>query len=69
MEFVILKLDDGLWVGVGSDHTDRKVESYNVTVSKQLCGKPIAPTLWRYDDTEESLGSVIAAGVPAHRNV
>ncbi len=50
VEFVIIKLDDGLWVGVGSDHTDRKVESYNVTVSKQLCGKPIAPKLWRYDD-------------------
>ena len=50
VEFFIIKLDDGLWVGVGSDHTDRKVESYNVTVSKQLCAKPIAPKLWRYDD-------------------
>ena len=26
-----------LLVGVGSDHTDRKVETYNITVSKQMC--------------------------------
>ena len=31
------------FVGLGSDHTDRKVESYSVTVSKQMCDKPIAP--------------------------
>ena len=53
VEFFIIKLDDGMWVGVGSDHTDRKVESYNVTVSKQLCAKPIAPKLWRYDDLKD----------------
>ena len=36
-----------LYVGVGSDHTDRKVETYNITASKQMCDKPIAPELWR----------------------
>jgi hypothetical protein len=35
-------------VGVGSDHTDRKVETYNITVSKQMCDKPIAPLLWDF---------------------
>ena len=28
---------------LGSDHTDRKVEAYSVTVSKQMCDKPMAP--------------------------
>ena len=31
-----------IFVGCGSDHTDRKVEAYSVTVSKQMCDKPIA---------------------------
>ena len=38
------------WVGVGSDHTDRKVETYNITVSKQMCDKPIAAELWPYEE-------------------
>ena len=29
-----------IFVGLGSDHTDRKVETYSVTVSKQMCDKP-----------------------------
>ncbi len=50
VEFFVLALTDGLWMGLGSDHTDRKVEAYNVTVSKQACAKPIARDLWYYDD-------------------
>ncbi|MBB5370992.1 MULTISPECIES: DUF2848 domain-containing protein [unclassified Janthinobacterium] len=49
-EFVLFSTEFGLLVGIGSDHTDRKVESYGVTVSKQMCGKPVSDTLWRYDD-------------------
>ena len=52
-EYFLLKHDDGFWVGLGSDHTDREVEAYNVSVSKQCCPKPIAPILWRYDDVRE----------------
>ncbi|MCO5072973.1 MAG: DUF2848 domain-containing protein [Rhizobiaceae bacterium] len=45
-EFVLLKHAGRIWVGVGSDHTDRDVETYNITVSKQMCDKPIAPDFW-----------------------
>lgn len=38
------------WLSVGSDHTDRKVETYSVVVSKQLCAKPVASTAWRWAD-------------------
>ena len=47
-EFVLLRSADDLFIGVGSDHTDRKVEAYDVTVSKQMCDKPIAPVLWEF---------------------
>ena len=49
-EFVIAALDDGLWVGAGSDHTDRRLETVGVAEAKQACAKPVAPTLWPYDE-------------------
>ena len=52
VEFVLFALDDGLWLGVGSDHTDRKAETIGVTLSKQLCAKPVGATLWRYDEVK-----------------
>jgi hypothetical protein len=45
-EFVLLQHGGRLWVGTGSDHTDREVEKYGVSVSKQMCDKPIAPEFW-----------------------
>jgi hypothetical protein len=45
-EFVLLQQGGRLWVGAGSDHTDREVEKYGVSVSKQLCDKPIAAEFW-----------------------
>jgi hypothetical protein len=50
VEFVLLQDAGRLWVGAGSDHTDREVEKYGVTVSKQLCDKPIASMFWSYDE-------------------
>ena len=49
-EAVILAMSDGLWVGLGSDHTDRAFEAHSVQLSKQLCRKPMAETLWSYDE-------------------
>jgi hypothetical protein len=50
VEFVLVGMPDGLWVGLGSDHTDRRVEAVAIDVSKQLCAKVIAPVLWRFDE-------------------
>jgi len=50
VEFVLIGWQGRIFVGVGSDHTDRKVESYGVTVSKQMCDKPIAGVLWELED-------------------
>ena len=50
VEFVLLRSAARLWVGVGSDHTDRAVETYNVTVSKQMCDKPVAAEFWDFED-------------------
>ena len=50
VEFVLIGWQGRTFVGCGSDHTDRKVESYSVTVSKQMCDKPIGSTLWELED-------------------
>ncbi len=50
VEFVLIGWQGRTFVGLGSDHTDRKVESYSVTVSKQMCDKPMACTLWELDE-------------------
>jgi hypothetical protein len=59
VEVVLIRDAGKVWVGVGSDHTDRKVETYNVTISKQMCDKPIAPELWPFDDVREHWDSLI----------
>ncbi|MFE1600440.1 DUF2848 domain-containing protein [Methylobacterium sp. ID0610] len=51
-EPVVLALADGLWLGIGSDHTDRKAETVGIALSKQLCGKPVGAELWRLDEVE-----------------
>jgi hypothetical protein len=50
VEPVLFSLKGNLWLGVGSDHTDRKVETVSITLAKQICSKPIADTVWRFDD-------------------
>ncbi|WP_315838093.1 DUF2848 domain-containing protein [Bradyrhizobium prioriisuperbiae] len=50
VEPVIIAADDGLWLTIGSDHTDRKAEAQGVALSKQLCAKPVGKDLWRLDD-------------------
>jgi hypothetical protein len=51
-EPVLLSLPEGLFLGLGSDHTDRKAEAAGIALSKQLCGKPVARALWRFEEVE-----------------
>jgi hypothetical protein len=51
-EFFLIGWQGRIFVGAGSDHTDRKVETYSVTVSKQMCDKVVAPVLWEIEELE-----------------
>lgn len=67
VEFVLLQANGRLWVGLGSDHTDREAETVGVTLSKQMCDKPIAKTFWPFDEVAAHwdslrLRSFVAAG-------
>jgi hypothetical protein len=49
-ECVVYSFDSGLFVGVGSDHTDRQAEAVGVSLSKQMCAKPVSRAVWRLED-------------------
>jgi hypothetical protein len=51
VEFVLIQ-DEDLRVAVGSDHTDRKAETIGVSLSKQLCAKPVSRQSWRYEEVK-----------------
>jgi hypothetical protein len=53
VEFILVGIDGRLWVGTGSDHTDRKAETIGITMSKQMCEKPVAATLWPMDEVAD----------------
>ncbi|MCF6370823.1 DUF2848 domain-containing protein [Rhizobium halophilum] len=53
-------VDDGtrLYLGLGSDHTDRSLETHSVALSKQICAKPVAPVLWPFEEVEGHLDEI-----------
>jgi len=59
VEFVLIGWQGRIFVGLGSDHTDRKVETYSVTVSKQMCEKPMASVLWELQDVVDHWDQMI----------
>ncbi|GLC97982.1 hypothetical protein Tamer19_73910 [Cupriavidus sp. TA19] len=52
-EFLLVSDGHEILVGIASDHTDREAETYGITVSKQMCEKPCASTLWRLSEVED----------------
>jgi hypothetical protein len=58
VEFVLLQYQGVLWLGAGSDHTDRDVEIYSVDVSKQMCEKPVGILWWKFAEVEQHWDSL-----------
>lgn len=50
VETFVFNAGGELYVSLTSDHTDRKLESHSVALSKQLCAKPVGSTAWRFAD-------------------
>jgi hypothetical protein len=59
VEFLIARIRGALFVGVGSDHTDRVIEAVGVTVSKQMCDKPIAATFWPWEEVADHWSQLV----------
>jgi uncharacterized protein DUF2848 len=52
VEFILFYCGDQIWVGTGSDQTDRKAEAAGITLAKQMCPKIVAPEAWTLADIE-----------------
>jgi hypothetical protein len=48
-----------IWVGIGSDHTDRQLEMVDIPAAKQVCPKPVSSAVWRYADVRERWDNLI----------
>ena len=53
VETFVFSVDGEMYVSIASDHTDRKLETYSVAMSKQVCIKPVATSAWRLADVAE----------------
>ncbi|NMW84356.1 DUF2848 family protein [Peptoniphilus sp. AGMB00490] len=58
VEYIILIKNGRIYITVGSDHTDRGLESVSIFKSKQVCLKPIAKEIWDYDDIKDHWDSI-----------
>jgi 4-hydroxyphenylacetate 3-monooxygenase len=50
---IVIVVADEIYVGVGSDHTDRALERTSIVWSKQACANVLAPRLWRWEDVKD----------------
>ncbi|MCX7012596.1 MAG: DUF2848 family protein [Candidatus Sumerlaeota bacterium] len=57
-EYVLLIDGDEIFVGVGSDHTDREMESYSIVQSKHVCPNVLSSEVWRYEDVRAQWDSL-----------
>ncbi len=47
------------WIGLGSDHTDRKAEAIGVSLSKQMCAKPVSRDFGGFEDVAPHWDSLV----------
>ncbi len=58
-EFVLLCSGKNIYVGVGSDHTDRELEAVSIIKSKQVCPNILSKRVWNYEDVEQDWDQMI----------
>ena len=59
VEPLLIKLNGELFLGLGSDQTDRDIEAVSVAASKQACPKPVSATLWRFEEVAPHLDQLV----------
>ncbi|MEW9672615.1 DUF2848 family protein [Ammoniphilus sp. 3BR4] len=58
-EYVLYHDGEEWLVTVGSDHTDRLLETEDIQKSKEACPKPLAATFWRLKELEDHWDELI----------
>lgn len=50
IEYVFIRSGGSTYLTVGSDHSDRALETYSVCAAKQICPNVVADELWLYEE-------------------
>lgn len=53
VEYIMILQGEKLYIGLGSDHTDRELESASIPKAKQICAKPIGHEVWDYEEMKD----------------
>lgn len=53
VEYLILVHDGKYFIGIGSDHTDRELETVSIHKSKQVSLKPYSEDFWDYEEIKD----------------
>lgn len=61
-EYVLLCSGEEVYVGVGSDHTDRELESVSIIKSKQVCPNIMSKRIWRLKEIRGDWDEIILRG-------
>jgi hypothetical protein len=59
VEYVLLCRGGDVWVTVGSDQTDRDIETRSIPASKQMYAKCLARDCWRYEDVRDHWNTLV----------
>ncbi|MFQ6077751.1 MAG: DUF2848 family protein, partial [Thermodesulfobacteriota bacterium] len=59
VEYVILKEGNRIYIGVGSDHTDRGFEKFSIPASKQMYAKVMAPVIWPFQEIKDHWDQIV----------
>ena len=59
VEYVVLKQEDHIYIGVGSDQTDRGFEKFSIPASKQMYAKIVAPLVWPYSEVKDHWDRIV----------
>jgi hypothetical protein len=67
VEYVLLvKTVDEVYVGLGSDHTDRFLEEVDIPRSKQICPNIISKTVWPLDEVSNHWDDLLMSSTATH---
>lgn len=59
LEYVLFVKDENeIYVGLGSDHTDRNLEEFHIPRSKQICPNIVSKTVWHLSEIESHWDSL-----------
>ncbi|WP_203287775.1 DUF2848 family protein [Metabacillus sp. cB07] len=59
VEYLIILSKGEIYIGVGSDHADKQIESQNIHKSKQLCAKHMSEEVWKWSAVKDHWDEIV----------